>query len=138
MGSGQSKEHMVEIGKKTRFTTTNQPENPGRKPKLVSGLIQDLKAEGYEAITPAQVSEIIGYLLNLEKDRIKQIAFDDTLPVYAQRIARRLYGASDREIGNFLEQQLSRAHGQPSRNINLSGDVSLSTYVLPNGERVEI
>lgn len=137
-GSGQSRAHMLKINKATRFSTINQPLNRGRKPKLVSGVIQDLHDLGYEGITPAQVSELLSVLLNLEKAQVKQVADNEQLPIYAQRIARRLYGATEAEIAGFFELQLNRAHGKPAETVNLNGEVALSTYVMPNGTVIEL
>ena len=90
--------------------------NPKGPPKkLVSSLIAQLKEEGYEGVTNGQISDVISLLLNLEKDRVKQLAEDAKQPIYVQRISRRLVTATDKEIGDFIDKQLDRAHGKPKQ-----------------------
>ena len=90
--------------------------NPkGAPKKLVSLLIAQLKEEGYEGVTNGQISDVISLLLNLEKDRVKQLAEDANQPIYVQRISRRLVTATDKEIGDFIDKQLDRAHGKPKQ-----------------------
>ncbi len=90
--------------------------NPNGPPKkLVSSLIAQLKEEGYEGVTNGQISDVISLLLNLEKDRVKQLAEDAKQPIYVQRISRRLVTATDKEIGDFIDRQLDRAHGKPKQ-----------------------
>lgn len=90
--------------------------NPNGPPKkLVSSLIAQLKEEGYEGVTNGQISDVISLLLNLNKDRVKQLAEDAKQPIYVQRISRRLVTATDKEIGDFIDKQLDRAHGKPKQ-----------------------
>lgn len=96
--------------------------NPnGRPKKLVSSLIAQLKEEGYEGVTNGQISDVISLLLNLEKDRVKKLAEDSTQPIYVQRISRRLVTATDKEIGDFIDKQLDRAHGKPKQAMEHTG-----------------
>jgi len=94
---------------------TGDPPGPGAPKKLVSSLIAQLKEEGYEGVTNGQISDVISLLLNLEKDRVKQLAEDAKQPIYVQRISRRLVTATDKEIGDFIDKQLDRAHGKPKQ-----------------------
>jgi len=101
-------------GAVNRFEQGDEP-GPGRPKKLVSSLIAQLKEEGYEGVTNGQISDVISLLLNLEKDRVKQLAEDAKQPIYVQRISRRLVTATDKEIGDFIDKQLDRAHGKPKQ-----------------------
>jgi len=101
-------------GKVNQFEKGDQL-SPGRPKKLVSSLIAQLKDEGYEGVTNGQISDVISLLLNLEKDRVKQLAEDAKQPIYVQRISRRLVTATDKEIGDFIDKQLDRAHGKPKQ-----------------------
>ena len=97
--------------------------NPnGRPKKLVSSLIAQLKEEGYEGVTNGQISDVISLLLNLEKDRVKQLAEDAKQPIYVQRISRRLVTATDKEIGDFIDKQLDRAHGKPKTQVDVTSN----------------
>lgn len=118
---------IVKDGEATRFTSTNQPDNPGRPKKLVSGLCAELRKEGYEEVTAPQVAEMISLMLNLEKGRIKELATDDQGPLYIQRTARRLMAASDKEVCEFIDKQIDRAHGKArqSTDMNVSGSLNV-------------
>jgi len=107
-------------GAVNRFETGDEP-GPGRPKKLVSSLIAQLKEEGYEGVTNGQISDVISLLLNLEKDRVRELAEDAKQPIYVQRTARRLYTASDKEIGDFIDKQLDRAHGKPKQAMEHTG-----------------
>lgn len=98
---------------------TANPKGPPKK--LVSSLIAQLKEEGYEGVTNGQISDVISLLLNLEKDRVRELAEDAKQPIYVQRTARRLYTASDKEIGDFIDKQLDRAHGKPKQAMEHTG-----------------
>ena len=102
-------------GKVNRFEKGETGNPNGRPKKLVSSLIAQLKEEGYEGVTNGQISDVISLLLNLEKDRVKQLAEDAKQPIYVQRISRRLVTATDKEIGDFIDKQLDRAHGKPKQ-----------------------
>ena len=102
-------------GKVNRFEKGETGNPNGRPKKLVSSLIAQLKDEGYEGVTNGQISDVISLLLNLEKDRVKQLAEDAKQPIYVQRISRRLVTATDKEIGDFIDKQLDRAHGKPKQ-----------------------
>ena len=107
-------------GKVNQFEKGDQL-SPGRPKKLVSSLIAQLKDEGYEGVTNGQISDVISLLLNLEKDRVKQLAEDAKQPIYVQRISRRLVTATDKEIGDFIDRQLDRAHGKPKQVQEITG-----------------
>ena len=102
-------------GKMNRFTKGEVTNPKGAPKKLVSSLIAQLKEEGYEGVTNGQISDVISLLLNLEKDRVKVLAEDAKQPIYVQRISRRLISATDKEIGDFIDKQLDRAHGKPKQ-----------------------
>jgi hypothetical protein len=47
------------------FSSTNQPANRGRKPKVFTQLSKDWKERGIERATPAVVQEAFEYILGL-------------------------------------------------------------------------
>ncbi len=118
-------------GAVNRFETGDEP-GPGRPKKLVSSLISQLKEEGYEGVTNGQISDVISLLLNLDKDRVKQLAEDAKQPIYVQRISRRLVTATDKEIGDFIDKQLDRAHGkakQVNEHTGKDGEALIPTII---------
>ena len=119
-------------GKMNRFTKGEVTNPKGAPKKLVSSLIAQLKEEGYEGVTNGQISDVISLLLNLEKDRVKQLAEDAKQPIYVQRISRRLVTATDKEIGDFIDKQLDRAHGKPKQvneHLGKGGEALIPTII---------
>lgn len=51
-------ENIVELGKGTQFTSTNQPDNRGRKPSIKKQLTELLSSEGVLRIPAKQVKSI--------------------------------------------------------------------------------
>ncbi len=90
-----------------------QSGNPyGRPTRMVSQVLKDLKADGAEAVTPSQVSDVISVLLNYPVESVKAMASDKSLPILIQRTARRFAGSSDRDWDTVLKDNLDRAHGK--------------------------
>jgi tRNA U34 2-thiouridine synthase MnmA/TrmU len=135
MGKGREQPHG---GKITPFEKGETGNPNGRPKKLVSSLIAQLKEEGYEGVTNGQISDVISLLLNLEKDRVKQLAEDAKQPIYVQRISRRLVTATDKEIGDFIDKQLDRAHGKAKQQVDhTSGGEKISGGTVLSAEQEE-
>lgn len=107
-----------EDGKK--FSSEYQPIRNGRKPKLVNGVISDLKAAGYEEVSNEQAISFISLLLNLEAEQVEHLSKNQNIPLYVQRVAKRLHTASDDKIMDLVETLLSRAHGRPRQSLDLT------------------
>ena len=60
-----TKNNIAELGRATRFSSTNQPKNSGRKPKLYTQLkeVYQVSAEEYR--------RIVQHLLNCSKEEIE-------------------------------------------------------------------
>ena len=98
------------------------PLNPyGRPPRMVSQILRDMKADGMEAVTPGQVSDVISVLLNYPVESVKKMAGDSTLPIIVQRTARRFAGASDKDWDTVIKDNLDRAHGKPTNRHEVAG-----------------
>jgi len=101
----------------------------GPPKKLVSGLLIELKGEGYEELTERQVSDIISVMLNCDRQRIEELAQDPKQPIYITKTAKRLVSATDKEIGEFMDKLLDRAHGKSTNKTQFTG---------PNGGPLQI
>jgi len=111
----------VKDGIETQFQK-GQSGNPyGRPPRLVSQVLRDVKAEGMEAVTPAQVSDVISVLLNYSVEQVLAISKDKTLPILIQRTARRFAGSSDKDWDTVLRDNLDRAHGKAKQSVEHTG-----------------
>jgi len=65
--------------------------NPnGRPPKLVGGIIAELRAKGYENVGRANVEDTIATLLQLEPDQLQEYAKRKDIPILMGIVARNL------------------------------------------------
>lgn len=99
--------------------------NPkGRPPKLLSHLNAELKAKGYERVSPGQVVEAYELLFNLDEAAIKKIVADVKQPFFLRKIA----GAMGTSRGTeMIEKMLNRAHGNTKQIVDTT-----NTIVLPD------
>ena len=105
------------------FSSTNQPANRGRKPKVFTQLSKDWQARGIERATSHAIAEAFEYLLALPLPEVKEIAgrADDEandMPMAVRLAAKELLGRRSLEI---LKEMLDRAHGKPRQAVEHSG-----------------
>ncbi len=93
----------------------------GRPPRLVTTVIAELKAKGYERLDHKSVVESIEMFLNLPLEEIAKIANSSDNPIYVQTVARMLMQKSDKERSDFIETMLRRSHGMPKQLNELTG-----------------
>ena len=75
-----------DIGKYgNKFTSSNQPPNRGRKPKLYT-----IAKKGYD-IGMDDFREVAGYLMQCTKEKRQEIASDPSTPIWVANICRALY-----------------------------------------------
>lgn len=92
--------------------------NPaGRPPKLISSLVTDLKAKGYERATATTVTEAIEHLINLPESELKELIEDKGQPLSVRIIGKQLLSAKGFEA---LEIILSRAQGRPKQQMDVA------------------
>lgn len=94
--------------------------NPyGRPKKLVSGILADLKAAGYERVGPSSVTEASEQLIGVPESVLRSIAKDTDQPVFMRILAETLL----RKKGRFEAVQvvIDRAHGKAKQQVDLSG-----------------
>jgi len=94
----------------------------GRPRKVVNLINQQLKENGYEPLTKAQMTEAIQILLNLPVDKVEEIAslkVDKTksFPIFVKLISKFLLSKSAEKT---LFQILDRAYGSANQNITIS------------------
>lgn len=106
----------------------------GRPPKLVSHLNAELKKEGYEPVSNAQIVDAYTTLLNLPLSKIKEIAAiaNDDYPTIYKLVAKELMGKRGAEM---LEKLLDRAYGKSVQRNDVTSDgkeISINLKVLRN------
>jgi len=122
------------------FSSENQPDNRGRKPKVFSELAAEYKERGIEKATPEAVKEAFEYLFALDDKEILDIS-NGAKPDYPILIVICAKQMTDkRTMGKVLETMLDRAHGKAKQQMEHSGEINLlkHSYTLPDGTKVEI
>ena len=122
------------------FSSENQPDNRGRKPKAFSELAAEYKERGIEKATPEAVKEAFEYLFALDDKEILDIS-NGAKPDYPILIVICAKQMTDkRTMGKVLETMLDRAHGKAKQQMEHSGEINLlkHSYTLPDGTKVEI
>lgn len=99
------------------------PGGPGRPPKLLSQMVKDLKAAGYEQVGASTMLHTIESMIGLPTAKLEAMAKDDEAPIAQRILATHLLSKSDR-LG-LLMDLLDRAHGKAKQALDLktSGDM---------------
>lgn len=93
-----------------------QSGNPkGRAPKLLTELLKELQAEGYERVTSGQVIDAYETLFGLPVEKLREVAKNDNLPMISRIVAKAMLSTRGFEI---LERMLDRAQGRPKQSID--------------------
>jgi hypothetical protein len=92
--------------------------NPnGRPPKLLTSLVSELKALGYERATATTVTETIEHLITLPEEELKTLLADKTQPMSVRIIIKSLLSGKGFET---LLSVLDRAHGKPKQQMDVA------------------
>lgn len=87
--------------------------NPwGRPPKLLTGILRQLREAGYERVTADSVAEAYEILFGLDRDALQKIVVDTNQPMIMCIVARAMLSKKGVEM---LEKMLDRAHGKPTQ-----------------------
>lgn len=95
------------------------PENinkNGRSKRLVGDIIIDLKENGYNAISNADINELYKILININSEDLKLMAEDQKQPIIVKVIVKAIIGGRGFEI---IEKMLDRAIGKSQENIKI-------------------
>lgn len=101
-------------GKGNRFSSTNQPKNRGRKPKLYS------VAKKVYHITNGEWCDVALYLMQCTKKEVEAIANDENTPMWVVNICRALHKDAGRGVTTTLQDIMSRLWGRPGQNIDVT------------------
>ena len=112
-------------GKKYQFKKGQSGNPNGRPKKLVSTVIADLKAEGYEEVTADHVKQAYQLLIGLDRVKVVEIGNDKEQSMLMAQVARAILANKGFEI---IEKMLDRAHGKATNKTEVTGG---------NGEKIE-
>ena len=110
-------------GKKFEPGKSGNPK--GRPPKIMTAVISELKAEGFERLNITQIIEAYEYVLGLPEEKIKSLAgigsktdAGKQYPIILRVIAKSLL---DKRAPEIIETMLSRLYGKPKQQMEHSG-----------------
>ena len=105
----------------------------GRPPKLLSTIVAELRAQGYERATANQVADAFETLLNVPEDVLAEMVKDKTKPMSLRIVGKSMLTAKGWEV---LQAMLDRAHGKAKQSHDLTTDGKSLTFqvVRPNAD----
>lgn len=92
--------------------------NGGRPPKLLSTIVAELRAQGYERATAGTVADAFETLLNVPEDVLAEMVKDKTKPMSLRIVGKSMLTAKGWEV---LQAMLDRAHGKAKQQLEASG-----------------
>lgn len=99
--------NIAKDGKKTRFTSENQPLNRGRKPKLYT-----IAKKAYN-ISYDEWKEVVVYVMQCTKKEVEDIIEKDDTPMWVINICRALYKDSGKGSIATLKELTEKLWGKP-------------------------
>lgn len=106
---------------KTKFKKGESGNPNGRPPKLLTQIVADLKAKGYERATSSTVLEAFEVLMNLPENEVIALTSQPDTPISLLVVGRAI---TDKNNGwDVLQGILDRAHGKPKQAVDLSASV---------------
>ena len=107
--------------------------NPnGRPPLLLSTIVAELRAKGYERATAGTVADAFETLLNVPEDVLAEMVKDKTKPMSLRIVGKAMLTAKGWEV---LQAMLDRAHGKAKQAIDhtTGGEKISVTINAPGG-----
>ena len=108
------------------------PGGPGRPPLLLSTIVAELRAKGYERATAGTVADAFETLLNVTHEDLVKMGQDPKSPMSLRIVAKGMLNAKGWEV---LQAMLDRAHGKAKQAVDLTtGGERLTVNInAPNG-----
>ena len=89
--------------------------NGGRPPLLLSTIVSELRAKGYERATAGTVADAFETLLNVTHEDLVKMGQDPKSPMSLRIVAKGMLNAKGWEV---LQAMLDRAHGKAKQAID--------------------
>jgi len=117
---GKTKEELIAIGKKTQFSSTNQPKRKnGRKPSIYTQAQKDGMALSREDFIVTLL-----YIMQMTKDEIKKEIIDNPeTPIWVMNYARALFNDTGHYKTNTIKEITEVIFGSPKQTINSNQNV---------------
>ena len=126
--------NLVELGRRTRFSSTNQPKNSGRKPKLYTQFKSEHK------ISQEEYREVTQYIMQLPKTEVEELAGAEGTPIWVVTICRAFLTDVEKGSFNMLSDLTDRMFGKPKQvtenyNKNTERNRAIVVFSKPDNER---
>lgn len=118
------RDDIAEFGKNTQFSSTNQPQNSGRKPKSFTLFNRMMKEQGVEPLSKEALIECYSFLFSATQAQIEEVAEDDEQPLGLRLI-----------IAEFTDERTRSKAMQDYRDY-MFGKALQSTDVTTGGEKL--
>lgn len=110
-------------GKGNRFSSTNQPENRGRKPSLYRQLISSCEVEGHPIPSREDFYKVVAFLLERTRAELNEInALPDT-PIWVQSIIRAIFEDLNNGRITVLNTLFDRLFGKATQVAEVKADI---------------
>lgn len=96
------------------------PGGPGRPPRLLSTIVAELKAKGYQRATAGTVVEAFEMLMNVPEDVLADMVKDKSQPMSLRIVGKSMLTAKGWEV---LQAMMDRAHGKARQSLDVSGEL---------------
>ena len=110
------------------------PGGPGRPPKLLSTIVAELRAKGYERATAGTVADAFETLLNVTHEDLVKMGNDPKSPMSLRIVAKGMLTAKGWEV---LQAMLDRAHGKAKQAIDhtTGGKEFVVQFIEPRADK---
>ena len=109
--------------------------NGGRPPLLLSTIVAELRAKGYERATAGTVADAFETLLNVTHEDLVKMGNDPKSPMSLRIVAKGMLTAKGWEV---LQSMLDRAHGKAKQAMDHTTNGNPIQLVInaPNGQPI--
>ena len=102
--------------------------NPnGRPPKLLSGIVRELRAKGYERATANAVVEAFEMLMNVPEEELTEMVKDRAQPMSLRIVGKAMLTAKGWDV---LQSMMDRVHGKPKATHEHTGTVTVPSVTI--------
>ena len=103
--------------KSTQFSSSNQPQKNGRKPKSFKMFNDMMKERGFEPITKIQLIEAYSFIFSANEETIQEIADDESQPLALRLIIAEMTNEVSR--GKALTDYRDYMFGKAGENLTV-------------------
>jgi hypothetical protein len=121
-------------GKKTQFSSENQPSKNGRKPKSFRMFNDKMKEEGYEPLTKEELIGFYSLIFSADEEKIQEVANDSTQPLALRLLIQEM--TDERTRSRALVDFRDYMFGKAKEEIKLEAQIeTVRIFEIPDNGR---